>query len=334
MTRRTRYFLAGSAAVLALGLGAGLVAYYSGGLALLSAARTGPAELKYVPADAALVAYADVRSVMDSQFRQRVRDWVPESERGREAFQRETGIDLERDIDHVVACVLPKAGDDGGLVLARGHFDLGRLEAVAREHGAEAVEYRGTRILLLASGGPGREGDAAAEGRRRRGGLALIAPELVAVGDEASLRRAIDTGAGGANVTANAELMRLVAALDTDANAWAVGQFEALSGTRRLPAEVSQKLPPLKWFAASGRVDGGISGTLRAEASDETSAENLRDVIRGFFALAKMQAASDPKLQTMLQALELTGSGTTVAVSFALPADVIERLGRSARGGR
>ena len=31
MTKKTRYFMAGSAAVLAAGLGTGLIAYYAGG---------------------------------------------------------------------------------------------------------------------------------------------------------------------------------------------------------------------------------------------------------------------------------------------------------------
>jgi len=44
MTKKTRYFLTGSAAVLATGLCTGLVAYYGGGFEPLSAS-TGPNEL-------------------------------------------------------------------------------------------------------------------------------------------------------------------------------------------------------------------------------------------------------------------------------------------------
>ncbi len=56
--------MAGSAAILAAGLCTGLVAYYAGGFPSLSASRTGPAELSYVPADATVVAYANVGEVM------------------------------------------------------------------------------------------------------------------------------------------------------------------------------------------------------------------------------------------------------------------------------
>ena len=68
MTKKTRYFMAGSAAVLAAGLGTGLVAYYGGGFQPVSASAV-PNELSYVPADATVVAYADVRAIMDSELR-------------------------------------------------------------------------------------------------------------------------------------------------------------------------------------------------------------------------------------------------------------------------
>ena len=48
MTKKTRYFLAGSAAVLAAGLGTGLIAFYAGGFQPVSAAPVAT-ELRYIP---------------------------------------------------------------------------------------------------------------------------------------------------------------------------------------------------------------------------------------------------------------------------------------------
>ena len=76
-------------------------------------------------------------------------------------------------------------------------------------------------------------------------------------------------------------------------------------------------------------VNGGISGVLRAEARDEVAAENLRDVIRGFIALAKMQAGSRPEILASVQALQLGGTGKTVALSFDVPEAVFELLGHA-----
>src|SRR3954463_12090520 len=105
MTKRTRYFMAVSAGIVVVGLGSGLVAYYGGGFPSLSASRSGPAELAYVPADLSVVAFANVREVMDSEIRQRLKETVPMvgQEQGRKEFEAQTGIDIERDIDYIVA---------------------------------------------------------------------------------------------------------------------------------------------------------------------------------------------------------------------------------------
>ena len=73
-------------------------------------------------------------------------------------------------------------------------------------------------------------------------------------------------------------------------------------------------------------MNGGIRGVLRAEARDEEAANNLRDVVRGFLALAKMQAGSRPEFQLMAQSLELGGTGKTVALSFAVPSEIFDMI--------
>src|SRR5215207_6562553 len=109
MNRTSRLFLMGSGFVLAAGLGTCLVAYYGGGLSTLASPRAvGPDELKYVPEAAAVVAYANVREVMNSEFRQKIRKVLPDNDtKGQEEFQRETGINIEQDIDYVVAWMTP-----------------------------------------------------------------------------------------------------------------------------------------------------------------------------------------------------------------------------------
>src|SRR3954470_252606 len=72
MTNRTRYFMASSGAVVVAGLITGLVAYRGGGVQPLFASSL-QTELAFVPSDAAVVAYADVRAIMDSELRQRLK---------------------------------------------------------------------------------------------------------------------------------------------------------------------------------------------------------------------------------------------------------------------
>jgi hypothetical protein len=158
-------------------------------------------------------------------------------------------------------------------------------------------------------------------------------PGLVALGSTSVIRAAIDLHHSGNNpqkglesVTGNEELMNLVRSMDSG-NAWAVGRFDALGSHARLPEAVSSQIPAITWVSINGHVNGGIRGVIRAEARDDEAANNLRDVVRGFLALAKLQSGSRPELQLMMQSLELTGTGKTVGVSFAVPVEVFDIVG-------
>ncbi len=110
MTRSTRYFLVGSALVITLGLGTGLLAYYNGNLPLGLSGRSADVELAYLPADSAAVGFADVHAIMNSEFRQKLRQVLPTGEElGK--FKDELGVDIERDIDTVSAAYLGGAHD-------------------------------------------------------------------------------------------------------------------------------------------------------------------------------------------------------------------------------
>jgi hypothetical protein len=327
MTRKTRYFMTGSAAVLAGGLCTGLVAYYGGGFPAL-VASTGPTELSYVPADASVVAYADVKSIMASELRQRFKQVGPMSEDGQREFFDKTGIDIENDIDYIVAAAgaLPGNGTHpNGVVVARGRFDIVKLEGLAREHGAQVQEYKGKRMLTLqheTSDPTATTTQTASE----TGVLAFLEPGLVALGDLSSVQRAIDAQLSAQSITSNNEMMDLVKDIEQSNNAWAVGRFDLIASQAKLPDEIAQKLPPVKWLAVAGHVNGGVSAQLRAEANDDQAAENLRGVINGVISLARLQGQNDPKLTSLIQSLQLTGDGKTVRLSFAVPAEIFELM--------
>lgn len=335
MTAKTRYFVIASTLVLAVGLGTGLVAYYLGFPAGAFTQAGGPGELQYVPRTATVVAYANVGEIMASELRQKLRAVLPEQADGQREFEERTGINIETDIDRVVACLNPdleRPGTPGaGMVLARGRFNETKIEALMREHGAAVEEYRGKRLIVA---------DTAGAGARPNHSFAasFLEPGLVALGSTSLLRSAVDLHQTGDNpqtglqsVTGNAELMNLVRSLDSG-NAWAVGRFDALQSQARLPADVSSRIPAITWFAVSGRINGGIRGVIRAETRDEEAANNLRDVVRGFLALGKLQSGGRPEVQAMMQSLELGGTGNTVALSFVVPAEIFDAV--AAMSGR
>ena len=314
MTKRTRYFMAGSAAVLTAGLCTGLVAYFAGGFQSVSAAPVAN-ELRYVPADSAIVAYADVRSIMDSQLRLQLKAAMPMHAEGQEEFRTQTGIDIERDIDYIVASSAGPTPEAGGLIVARGRFNDTQLEGLALQHGGQVADYKGKRVV----NSPVREGHPQVT-------LAFLEPGLVAIGTQATVQRAIDAQLSSTSITGNEEMMQLVSDIGGGSNAWAVGRFDTMAQHANLPAEIAQRMPPIKWFAASGHVNGGISGTLRAEATDDAAGDLLRRQVSGALAFGEMVGKSDPKVGALISSLQLSGSGKTVAVSFTVPAELLSMI--------
>ncbi len=335
MTKRTRYFVFGAVGVLVLGLTVGLAAYYGGIRGF--ARQSGPGELGLVPSDATVVAYANVRDLMASQFRQQVKDLEPSgSQEGQNELRNTVGIDVEKDIDYVVACMLAApagAASDArsGYVLAHGRFDRPRIEAFIRAKGGVDRQYKGRTLFVRA---PEAEKPASAAEANPLA-MTFVEPGVVALGTAEALHKVIDVATGAAPaVTANRDMMKMIAGVESG-NAWVVGRFDALSSEAHLPAEVQRQLPQITWFSASGHVNGGVSGSLSVQARDQAAATNLQQVVAGFIALAKMQAGSRPEVNALLQSITLSGNAddNTVSVSFTIPAAAIEALKAAAGNG-
>lgn len=325
MTQRTRYFLTGASLVIVAGLAVGLMAYWNanGALAMRGA---GPVELAYVPEDVSAVAFADVRRVMDSEFRQRIRQLMPTGE-AKDELQAQIGLDLEHDIDTVVAGF---AGTDpsnpGGIVLVRGRFDADLMETMAVQHGASASDYQGKR-LLTSPHLPYGSGSGEDTQQPTAGALAFLEPGLLALGDLATVQRAIDAQSSGRDVTRNAELMGFVSEIEVGNSAWMVSNIGAMANAADIadiPDQFRTQVGAVQWLIASANVNGGVNGTLRAEARDIESAEQMRDLIRGGLAAGRLIGGEDPRMRALLDSVQLTGMGTTIALSFTLSPELLD----------
>jgi hypothetical protein len=265
---------------------------------------------------------------MGSQFRQQIKALEPaDQEQGQAELKNTLGIDIERDIDYVVACMLASPTLDGGnakngYVVAHGTFDRPRIEAFIREKGGVERQYKG-RTMFVHQGGEVN----VAGGEAQEMGVTFISNEVVALGTATALQKVIDVQTGAApGVRSNGDVMQMIEGV-ASGNAWVVGRFDVLSKQANLPAAVQSQMPQLTWFSATGHVNGGVAGTITVEALDEEAAKNLRAVVGGFIGLAKMQAASKPELSGLVQSINLNAdSGKTVSVSFTVPSAAIEAL--------
>jgi hypothetical protein len=343
MTTRSRYFLVGSAAVLLFGIGGGLVAYYT--LNRAPAIPAGlPAELRFVPADAGLVAYADVHSVMSSAMRRELERLTMGLHRGQQQVHEFAGIDLEKDVNHVVAYIQANDAAHSGspseeppraLILVQGTFDQAKVEQFLQDHGGSVEDYKGQHVIARQmearerqlgpqkDQGPGPQNQPVPHPIEEA--LTFVQPDLIATGPIDLVHRALDSSAGAASLSTNTELMRLIRDASSG-NAWVVGSFDAVSSRMRLPANVRQQVPPLRLVSVSAHIDGGVKATIKAETADKAAADQLRDVVRGAISFVRLQAGSKPELQETFKSIELGGSGTNVQLSFQLTAEAIRAL--------
>ena len=90
--------------------------------------------------------------------------------------------------------------------------------------------------------------------------------------------------------------------------AWVVGQFDEISRRMRLPSAVAGQVPPMRLVAVKANINGGVKAAIRAEAGDKAAADQLRDVVRGFISLGRLQAGGKPELENLLKSIELSGT--------------------------
>jgi hypothetical protein len=120
--------------------------------------------------------------------------------------------------------------------------------------------------------------------------------------------------------------MTLVNGIDRSHNAWALGRFDALTSQARFPDQVAKQLPQVKWFTTGVHINGGVSGMVRVEATDETAADLLRRQVNGALAFGEMIGRSDPRAAAALKAIQLSGTGSTVQLSFTVPAELLHMV--------
>jgi hypothetical protein len=171
---------------------------------------------------------------------------------------------------------------------------------------------------------------------RRQIAVGFVEPDLIALGQDDLVRRAIDISRGTArdfdNITTNREMMDLVRD-NSGSTAWVAGQFEEIRRRMKLPTAISGQVPPVRLVSAKADINGGVKATIRADAGDKAAADQLRDVVRGFISLARLQAGGKDQFATVLKTVELSGTDNTVRLSFAVSPETLRLIvPRPARG--
>ena len=326
--------MGGSAAILVAGLGTGLVAYYGGGFPSLSASRVGTGGVELRAGRRRVVAYANVGEVMDSQLRQRLKERSCPTSRARRNSSAQTGIDIEHDIDYVVAAV------DRRPIQLQPERPRRRPRPV-QSHTARdprpRARRRGRGIQGQAPGEGVRRCDAEAipTGRHRRGSRTTA---IIRWRSRSSSRASSPSAASG-----HQELDRRAAHRPQH------HQQQRDDGARRPtssaattpgPSAASTPSPTRRKLPERDRQQDSRGQDVRGHdphrrrrhrhaprrGARRPSAENLRQVVQGFLALGRIQSRTIPKATALLNSLQLSGTGKTVALSFAIPSEMFDMI--------
>jgi hypothetical protein len=322
---RSRLAVLVSMTVVVLGVIAGLGALW------LDPARAAigplPGEALCLPADARFVVGIDVKRFTASPFYQRYASRRGMRPEGLQELEEKTGLDPARDIDRVVIAGLPGDHRGPGLVLAQGRFDLAKLghaldtDGKAASHRVEGV----TEYVLNEQG-------------EHPLAIALLDQGSLLFGPRDRVEAAVASHARGETpLRGNAALVGLVEKVRPGSTFWMVGDQSLLA---RLPIGVpapgaeggaSMTLPALKSLTVTGDLDPEVSLDVTGEAADEPAAKKLADVVRGFVALASLQAQQKPELQQLASAVSVTTEANRVLVSARLPYALLDALQPKAR---
>lgn len=260
-----------------------------------------PAVALRLPRDSQMLMGLSVRAFVSSHFYERfAQPGAPMRPTALDELKRETGLDGERDLDQVIVAT----GRPGEIViLAIGRLDRPRLESAWPQRAQKA---------------PGRS-------------LAFLSEHTLAMGSTPW----VDLVSGktkGAELRANSAMLALVRQVPEHAAFWMVSNGEALSqlaaNNAKNPAAAGLPLglPPLKSIVIAGEVEPFLSLTIQADAADEKSAQGLADMLRGFVALAALQAQSKPALRGLPNALDVTSQEASVRLTARLTNELLEAL--------
>jgi hypothetical protein len=343
---RSRLVVLASMTVVVLGVAFALAALVFG--PARAAVGPLPAEGLALPADTRFVLGLDVKRFTASPFYERfARERALQPDTLRE-LQEKVGLDPKRDIDQIVF-----AGGEakGGLALVFGRFDRGRIEAALEAENGKAVlgEHGGTTLyrldrVTLKSAGEAAEDEAddddaaeatetdspATPAKRGDNSLAFFDDDTLLLGQTEAVKATLDNrAAGSGSLKTNASLLALLERVEPGVTFWMVGDRTLLArmpGSVPAPGVAGIELPALESLIVTGDLDPVVSLRVTGGARDAAAAQKLADVVRGFLALASLQAAQKPELQQLASAVSVTTEESNVRLEARLPYELIEAL--------
>ena len=282
--------------------------------------------LSLVPPGAKVISSIDVESARNSSFGQYIlsNSTSHANNPDFEQFMQQTGFDPRRDLQYILFASFGPGGPDRPsrfAILARGNFDVPRLEAAAKVKGATVQSYQGVDVVVNHSHD------------RQQSGFAFPEVGVAVVADVATLHQII--GNLATPTTLDPGIAQLIGQVGPNHDAWFVSMVPGFRFAKHLAAENDHSMPQARALEGVQESSGGVRFgdtvelSLDAVARSPQDATALADVIRLLASTVQVQRQSDPRAGIFAAALDkmtLSTSGDDLHVAISMPEKSLEQL--------
>ena len=274
-----------------------------------------PLLLNLVSPDAKVVAGVNVQQAKGTQFGQYILNQLQTPDAHLQELVALTGFDPRRDVSELLVSSDGVPQGKTGLALARGTFDVAMITAAATQHGAVTELYGNFTII---------------EDPKQQGGLVFLNSTIVAAGDIASVKGAIDRQTMAQPLPA--ALLVKINQWSTSQDAWGISAVPPTSlapPNSVTPGKGNPMLGAVQTVQqAAGGVKFGANVVFSGEATCDTAqnAQTLSDLIKLMVNIAQMQAGTDPNAAALIKSVTVTPAGNLVKVSASLPQDTFIQM--------
>lgn len=283
--------------------------------------------LKLLPQDTSVVIMIDLHRAMSTQRAQEALQ-KEEAKQKYEEFVQKVGIDPMKDISFVAIGLIRPATDKDreGVAIVNLKYDKAALLDKLKSADADLQEETYNGITLYKSGETGMGGKEAV-------GAFLTDSDIVA-GTGAAVRQVIDVYQKKADsVLKNAEMAKLVKAVDTSAITWV-----AASLPPELTKMAAERNPQFKILEGITGLtmsfdyrDNDLIADIQTHGGTKDQNTQIQKMLDGLKAMGLTFAANQPALTDLLNTLDITSGVDFVRIYARIPGEVLTKIQAAAR---
>ena len=278
--------------------------------------------LKLVMPDAKVVLGLEVDQAKASPFGQYLLSQVPSGEQGLQKLMAETGFNPEKNVSEIlIASNGPQQSASRGLILARGSFNVAKIETAAQANGGTVTSFSGVDVITHSH-------------EKQVRALAFPNDSTAIAGDLAAVQNAIGQLHGAPGLSQR--MQNTVQTASAGGDFWFVTLAPLADFSAVVPDQsMGNAMKGSNLFQTVQQASGGVkfgdpvkvSG--QALTSTAQDAQSLVDAIRFIAGLMTMNRQKDPAagmMASLVDLMQLQATANTMTFSISVPEKQLESL--------